>query len=95
MTVRDTAVYDALQNASAQQLRNALRRQLLDVTGDDDTGDFVPFGSDDPCLEDTAAFEEARARWQRGDRQEALHYLEIALGSDFRGLGDIVPEGTR
>lgn len=37
-------------------------------------------------IEDSNAFDEARHRWQRGDKREALHYLEIALGRDFYGL---------
>lgn len=30
--------------------------------------------------------------WRRGDRREALHFLELALGRDFDGLGDLRPE---
>lgn len=34
--------------------------------------------------------EEARCRWQRKDRREALHYLERALGSGFYGLEQVL-----
>jgi len=30
--------------------------------------------------------------WRRGDKREALHFLEYALGRDFSGLGDLKPE---
>lgn len=46
-------------------------------------------------FDDHAAIESAADWWRRGDRREALHYLEIALGSDFHGLGDLKPEDLR
>lgn len=46
-------------------------------------------------IDDVGALEEAADWWRRGDRREALHYLEIALGRDFDGLGDLRPEDLR
>ena len=34
----------------------------------------------------------ALAYWRRGDKREALHQLENALGRDWIGLGDLKPE---
>lgn len=39
--------------------------------------------------------DEAAARWSRGERKEALHWLELALGREFDGLGDLTPEQLR
>lgn len=39
--------------------------------------------------------ESASDWWRRGDKREALHYLELALGRDFDGLGDLKPEDLR
>lgn len=39
---------------------------------------------------DEGALEEALSRFRRGDFEECLHHLEIALGSDWRGLADIL-----
>lgn len=39
--------------------------------------------SDDPLIAEASAY------WRRGDRREALHKLENALGRDFHGLGDL------
>lgn len=44
------------------------------------------------AVEDYGALEEARARWKRGDRREALVQLGYALGRDFMDLGDLRPE---
>jgi hypothetical protein len=34
----------------------------------------------------------AAAWWGRGDKREALHFLEYALGRDFMGIGELRPE---
>jgi hypothetical protein len=43
-------------------------------------------------VEDLDDLQDASDWWRRGDRREALHYLELALGRDFLGLGDLRPE---
>jgi len=91
----DLSVDQALDKASAEQLRRAIaRRAEIRAGGIDDFGEFIePDG--DTAVEDTESLDEARARWRRGDRREALHYLELALGRDFDGLGDLKPEDLR
>jgi hypothetical protein len=49
----------------------------------------------EPEVESPEDMIEAACRWQRGERKEALHYLEYALGRDFLGLGDMKPEDIR
>lgn len=41
---------------------------------------------------DVLALADARDWWRRGDKREALHYLDIALGREFSGLADLKPE---
>lgn len=42
------------------------------------------------------ALTEAIFRWRRGERKEALHYLENAFtGREFDGLGELTPEQVR
>lgn len=66
--------------------------------GEIDEADFegtALAGMGDEVIESLHDFEEALAWWRRGDKKEALHYLENALGSDFRGLGEMKPEDLR
>lgn len=45
---------------------------------------------------DGDALTEAIFRWRRGERKEALHYLETAFtGHEFSGLGDLKAEHIR
>ncbi len=90
-TRHEVAVETALMNANASQLRGELRRRAA-VTShyDDMTGQYIE-GSPDSKVEDLDAYAEAVARWQRGDVGEALHHLELALGRDFLGLGELKP----
>jgi hypothetical protein len=62
----------------------------------DDDGDFVLLPTSGYEIEvDTACLDEAVCRWKRGERKEALHWLERALGRDFGGLGELAPEHLR
>lgn len=84
-----------LDVASAYQLREAIRRRAVkNAHYDAEMGGFIDPDTDSK-VEDIAALDEAVARWRRGDRREALHYLELALGRDFIGLGDLRPEDLR
>lgn len=45
---------------------------------------------------DTDALTEAIFRWRRGEKREALHYLETAFSDHhFRGLADLCAEDIR
>ena len=92
------AVDEALREASAEQLRRALKNRTLDAARQRalniDEGDYVP-PDDDTKIEDVAALDEAAVRWRRGDKREALHHLEYALGREFTGLSDLRPEDLR
>jgi len=45
---------------------------------------------------DADALTEAIFRWRRGERKEALHYIENAFtGREFDGLGGLKPEQIR
>lgn len=92
-TQHELAVDTALSDASAEQLRRALKRKLNDLRKPD-VDDLDDFYAPDPDtkIEDTDALLEASHRWRRGERREALHHLELALGRDFDGLGDLRPE---
>ncbi len=46
-------------------------------------------------VEDLDDLQNASDWWRRGDKREALHHLELALGRDFIGLGDLRPEDLR
>lgn len=91
----DYLVRRGLPLANADQLRGELRRRLLEEARDKQyAGDWIgapPIHADI----DEDALDEATARWRRGERREALHYLEQALGRDFSGLGDLRPEDLR
>lgn len=65
--------------------------ELEDLLPDPEPPDFVV----EDIVEDLNAFDEAKARWQRGDKREALVQLSYALGRDFSGLGDLRPEDLR
>lgn len=95
-TQHELAVDVALNGASAEQLRRALKRKLNDLRKPviDDLDDFHP-PDPDTKIEDVDALAEAGHRWRRGDRREALHHLELALGREFCGLGDLRPEDLR
>lgn len=87
------AVSRALILAPASALRAALKDRLREAASraaDNFTGDFID--PDDGMIEDRDALDEAVARWRRGEKREALHHLENALGRDFAGLGDLKPE---
>lgn len=91
-TRNELAIDTALQNANADQLRRALQRQLRRQQLVPDDEDWHQFDPETGPIEDTEALDEAAIRWRRGERREALHHLEIALGRDFSGLGDLQPE---
>lgn len=40
----------------------------------------------DRLVDERSGLDEAAAWWKRGDRREALHHLEMALGDNFYGL---------
>jgi len=65
------------------------QQELIEEWAD---GDPEVDADDGPEVDYPPALVDAADWWQRGDRREALHYLEIALGRDFSGLGDLKPE---
>lgn len=87
----EVSISQALRSADAAQLRRALRVKLIAaMPAVDDSGDYID--PDLGAIEDRDALDEAVARWRRGEKREALHHLENALGRDFAGLGDLKPE---
>lgn len=94
-TRREFAIFDALKGADAEQLRRELRRRAVAAAlAPDGQGEFIE-PSTDQLVDDPEAYANAINYWNRGNRREALHHLELALGRDFIGLGDLRPEDLK
>lgn len=91
-TKKEAVLFAALQSANAAQLRQAFKRKLAAEQKRGDLTDEDYIYPEPGPIDDEDALEEARARWSRGEHREALHHLELALGRDFFGLGDLTPE---
>ena len=79
---------NSLENVTTKQLASELRRRIPQAGFDEeDIAGYLT--QEDGPIEDADALAEATHRWQRREYGEALHYLEIALGRDFMGLGDL------
>ncbi len=52
--------------------------------------DYVITAKRDAVIVDENAMHEAECRWRRGDKVEALFWMERALPDTFRGLADVV-----
>ena len=94
-TKTEMKVDDALRGASAEQLRRAMRTKLVTASHYDDMqGQFIN-PDDDSRVEDIESLKNAQDYWRRGDKREAPHHLELALGRDFIGLGELRVEDLR
>ena len=83
-----------LSEFSNRELMGEVRLRYAEGKIDDERFQVLDFYEDDG-IEDGNARVAAVHRWKRGERRETLHQLELALGRDFIGLGEIKPEDLR